>query len=59
MLVWCTFHRIYPYLTGPDGEGGSVLHTFPPPLDPTVVSNASANQVTRLSRTDRGGPCAS
>jgi L-ascorbate 6-phosphate lactonase len=35
-----------PYLTDSDGEGGSLPRTFPPPLSPHEVTNASAVLLT-------------
>jgi L-ascorbate 6-phosphate lactonase len=35
-----------PYLTDSDGEGGSLPRTFPPPLAPAEVTNASAVLLT-------------
>ncbi len=35
-----------PYLTASDGEGGSLPRTFPPPLSPHEVTNASAVLLT-------------
>lgn len=35
-----------PYLTDSDGEGGSLPRTFPPPLAPAKVTNASAVLLT-------------
>jgi L-ascorbate 6-phosphate lactonase len=37
-----------PYLTDSDGEGGSLPRTFPPPLVPTEVTNASAVLLTHV-----------
>jgi L-ascorbate 6-phosphate lactonase len=37
-----------PYLTDSDGEGGSVPRTFPPPLAPADVTNASAVLLTHV-----------
>jgi L-ascorbate 6-phosphate lactonase len=37
-----------PYLTDSDGEGGSLPRTFPPPLAPTEVTNASAVLLTHV-----------
>ena len=39
---------IDPYLTDSDGEGGRVPRTFPPPLDPAAVTNASAVLLTHV-----------
>jgi L-ascorbate 6-phosphate lactonase len=36
------------YLTDSDGEGGSLPRTFPPPLVPTEVTNASAVLLTHV-----------
>src|ERR687893_912309 len=35
-----------PYLTDSDGEGGSLPRTFPPPLAPAEVTNATAVLLT-------------
>jgi L-ascorbate 6-phosphate lactonase len=45
-----------PYLTDSDGEGGSLPRTFPPPLAPTEVTNASAVLLTHahIDHTDPG-----
>jgi L-ascorbate 6-phosphate lactonase len=37
-----------PYLTDSDGEGGSLPRTFPPPLAPAEVTNASAVLLTHV-----------
>jgi L-ascorbate metabolism protein UlaG (beta-lactamase superfamily) len=37
-----------PYLTDSDGEGGSLPRTFPPPLAPAEVTNASAVVLTHV-----------
>ena len=37
-----------PYLTDSDGEGGSLPRTFPPPLLPAEVTNASAVLLTHV-----------
>lgn len=37
-----------PYLTDSDGEGGRVPRTFPPPLAPAEVTNASAVLLTHV-----------
>ncbi len=37
-----------PYLTDSDGEGGSLPRTFPPPLAPAAVTNASAVLLTHV-----------
>lgn len=39
---------IDPYLTDSDGEGGSLPRTFPPPLAPGEVTNASAVLLTHV-----------
>jgi L-ascorbate 6-phosphate lactonase len=36
-----------PYLTDSDGEGGRLERSFPPPLEPEEVTNASAVVLTR------------
>ena len=45
-----------PYLTDSDGEGGSLPRTFPPPLLPHEVTNASAVLLTHdhIDHTDPG-----
>ena len=45
-----------PYLTDSDGEGGSLPRTFPPPLSPREVTNASAVLLTHdhIDHTDPG-----
>ena len=45
-----------PYLTDSDGEGGSLPRTFPPPLSPGEVTNASAVLLTHdhIDHTDPG-----
>jgi len=35
-----------PYLTDSDGEGGRLERSFPPPLEPEEVTNASAVLLT-------------
>ena len=37
-----------PYLTDSDGEGGSLPRTFPPPLSPAEITNASAVLLTHV-----------
>src|ERR671921_2321591 len=37
-----------PYLTDSDGEGGSLPRTFPPPIAPDEVTNASAVLLTHV-----------
>ena len=37
-----------PYLTYSDGEGGSLPRTFPPPLGPSEITNASAVLLTHV-----------
>jgi L-ascorbate 6-phosphate lactonase len=37
-----------PYLTDSDGEGGSLPRTFPPPIAPAAVTNASAVLLTHV-----------
>jgi L-ascorbate 6-phosphate lactonase len=37
---------IDPYLTGSDGEGGTLPRTFPPPVSPSEVTNTSAVLLT-------------
>jgi L-ascorbate 6-phosphate lactonase len=37
-----------PYLTDSDGEGGSLPRTFPPPITPDEVTNASAVLLTHV-----------
>jgi L-ascorbate 6-phosphate lactonase len=37
-----------PYLTDSDGQGGSLPRTFPPPLTPAEVTNASAVLLTHV-----------